>query len=336
MILRALEARLRRTPSAFGFFQAVRLLERMRPGRKRVGGFDDPGDEVVRFRTPVPFAFPAAEVESLELPEDEAGRAQMTVDFMGLTGPSGVLPHPYSTLVWERERARDSALHDFLDLFHHRLLSLFYRAWRKHRFTLPVESGDPDALATHLLDVAGVGIEPVRQALRVPQEAVAFYAGLLAMQPPGAVALEQLLGDYFGVAVEVRQFTGSWSPLLRQDLTELDEEENGPPGRLGGGAVVGDEVWDPQGAIRVRIGPLTREQFDAFLPTGSAHEMLHALTRLFSGLQLEVEAQLVLARDEVPGVVLGSEREAPRQLGWTTWMRSAAFDHDADEATFRL
>ncbi len=100
--------------------------------------------------------------------------------------------------------------------------------------------------------------------------------------------------------------------------------------------MVGDEVWDPQGAVRLRIGPLTREQFDAFLPTGSAHEMLGSLTRLFSGMQLQVEAQLVLARDEVPGVVLGSEREVPRQLGWTTWMRSAAFDHDADEATFRL
>ncbi len=336
MILRALESRLRRTPSAFGFFQAVRLLERLRPGRARVGGFDDPAEEVVRFRTPASLAHPAAEIEALELPEDERARPEMTVDFMGLTGPSGVLPHPYSVLVWERERARDTALHDFFDLFHHRMVSLFYRAWRKQRFTLPAESGEPDLLAAHLLDLAGVGLDPIRLALRVPAEAVAFYAGLLSLQPPGAVALEQLLGDYFSVPVQVQQFTGSWSPLLRNDLTALDEEETGPSGRLGGGAVVGDEVWDPQGAIRIRIGPLTREQFDAFLPTGSAHEMLRSLARLFAGAQLEVEAQLVLGRDAVPGVVLGSEREEPRRLGWTSWIRSAAFGHDADDTTFRL
>ena len=336
MILRALEARLRRTPSAFGFFQAVRLLERLRPGRARVGGFDDPAEEVVRFHTPVTLSFAASEIEALELPEDASRRADMTVDFMGLTGPSGVLPHPYTSLLWERERARDGALHAFLDLFHHRTISLFYRAWRKQHFTLPAETGEPDPLATHLLDLAGVGLDPLRQSLRVPEEAVAFYAGLLSLQPPGAVALEQLLGDYFGVPVDVQQFTGTWSPLLAQDLTELTDEEGGPSGVLGGGAVVGDEVWDPQGGVRIRLGPLTRDQFDAFLPTGSAHAMLRSLSRLFSGAQLEVEAQLVLARSAVPGVVLGSEREEPRRLGWTTWIRSAAFDHDADETTFRL
>lgn len=336
MILSALESRLRRLPSAFSFFQAVRLLERLRPGKSQVGGFGDPADEVVRFTTPVTIAHPAAEISQIELPEEEGERASMVVDFMGLTGPSGVLPHAYTMLVWERERARDNALHDFLDLFHHRAVSLFYRAWRKYRFTVAAESGSGDALSSHLVDLAGLGLDAVRKSLSVPEGAVAFYAGLLSLQPPGAIALEQLLEDYFRVPVDVEQFTGGWSPLMRRDLTAIDDEGLGPSGALGGGAVVGDEVWDPQDGVRIRIGPLSREQFDAFLPTGAEHERLRALTRLMSRGQVNVEAQLVLSRDAVPGLVLGRERDEEQRLGWTTWIRSVPFRRDPDEATFTL
>lgn len=123
---------------------------------------------------------------------------------------------------------------------------------------------------------------------------------------------------------------------MRRDLTAIDDEGLGPSGALGGGAVVGDEVWDPQDGVRIRIGPLSREQFDAFLPTGAEHERLRALTRLMSRGQVNVEAQLVLSRDAVPGLVLGRERDEEQRLGWTTWIRSVPFRRDPDEATFTL
>ena len=176
-----LEERLRRTPTAFDFFQAVRVLERLRSGRSRVGGFDDPSREVVRFSVPPTLAFPAAEIQRLELPEDDTEPARLEVNFLGLTGPQGVLPHHYTLLVGERERARDRSIREFFDLFHHRILSLFYRAWRKTRFLVAAESGDADTLRDHLLDLAGVGLESLRKSLRVPENAVAYYAGLLGM-----------------------------------------------------------------------------------------------------------------------------------------------------------
>lgn len=335
-MLHRLEERLRRTPTAFGFFQAVRLLDRLRPGRARVGGFDDPGKEVVRFSVPPSLSFPPSEIRALDLPEDASEQARMEVNFLGLIGPQGVLPHHYSLLVGERERARDSAFREFLDLFQHRLLSLFYRAWRKTRFTVVAEGGGPDLLRDHLLDLAGVGLESVRSSLRVPENTVAYYAGLLGMHPPGAVALEQLIRDYFGVPVAVEQFIGGWSAIRPGDATSLDDDDASFGGALGGGAIAGDEVWDPQAGVRIRLGPLTREQFDGFLPTGSDHEMLRALTRLFTRGQVEVSAQLVLARDEVPGLVLGGDRVTEQRMGWTTWIRSGGFDRDADETTFSL
>ena len=36
------------------------------------------------------------------------------------------------------------------------------------------------------------------------------YVSLVAMQSRSAVALEQMLADYFEVPVEIEQFTGAW------------------------------------------------------------------------------------------------------------------------------
>jgi type VI secretion system protein ImpH len=133
--------------------------------------------------------------------------------------------------------------------------------------------------------------------------------------------------------VEVEQFVGAWYPLERATQCELDED--GPSTQLGLGAVAGDELWDLQSRVRVRLGPLTRAQYDRFLPGGSAHEQLRALTRFFGNDQLDFEIQLVLARDEVPPCTLGGD-DAGLPLGWCTWIKTVPFGRDADETTFTL
>ncbi|HEX7243537.1 MAG TPA: type VI secretion system baseplate subunit TssG [Longimicrobiaceae bacterium] len=331
---RRVEDALRGDATSFGFFQAVRALERLLPGRAPVGRFADPADEVVRFSVDPTISFPASEILSLEIPEGEGEAARMSVRFLGLTGPQGVLPYHYTLLAAERRRARDGALGAFLDLFQHRALSLFYRAWEKHRPAVAHEKGEEDRVGEHLLDLAGMGLPEARGRTPVPAGALAAYAGLLAPQPRGAVALEQLLEDFFGVAAEVEQFVGGWYRLPPRDQCALGDEESASA-RLGLGAVAGDEVWDQQTRVRVRLGPLPRSRFDDFLPTGGAHVRLRELLRFWCHDQFELELQLVLARDDVPACVLGADEE-PQPLGWTTWMRSAPFARDADDTILTL
>ena len=327
-----LAAALLTEPTSFEFFQAVRLLERLQPERSGVGGFVDPAREVARFAARPGLAFPASEIHALELEDDAPAR--MTVSFLGLTGPLGVLPHVYSLLALERERARDTALRDFLDLFHHRLVSLFYRAWKRTRFTAAQEQ-DEDPLREHVLDLVGMGLPALREGLGFEEDALVYFAGLLALQPRGAVALQQLLEGYFRVPVQVEQFVGGWYGLPLGDRCAVGEE-NGASTQLGRGAVVGDEVWDPQTRVRLRLGPLSREAYDRFLPTGDAYPVLRELVRFYSHDQLEFELQLVLARDEVPGCVLGAPPAAPQPLGWATWLRTATFPRDADDTVLAL
>src|SRR5262249_36542598 len=155
----------------------------------------------------------------------------MTVAFLGLTGPSGVLPRHYTELLLRMEREANGsekrALRAWLDLFNHRLISLFYRAWEKYRFYVAYERGEhagrePDAFTQVLFSLAGLGVPKLRGRLRVvtpegPGErtvariddlALLHYSGYLAQRPRCATSLEALLGDYFGLAVRVEQFRG--------------------------------------------------------------------------------------------------------------------------------
>lgn len=333
----ALEEDLREDPRSFGFFQAVRLLQRLRPGRDPVGKFARPGEEVVRFSVNPSLAFAAGEIQELWL-DDEDGPGEMEVNFLGLVGNQGVLPSQYSSLVMEESREAERPLTDFLNLFQHRLLSLFYAAWERARFYVPFERGEPDRVSRHLLDLIGLGHERLRDRMPVRDEAFLFYCGLLGMRQRSAVALRQILEDYFQVPVEIEQFVGGWYGLSERARCRVDDEAPPDGAGLGEGTVVGDEIWDPQARVRIRVGPLSRERYDEFLPGESAHEALRTLARFFADGQYDFEVQLVLAREEVPGIVLGDETEQDQAppLGWCTWIRTEAFDRDADETTLTL
>jgi type VI secretion system protein ImpH len=327
-----LEEQLRQSPTSFEFFQAVRILEQLLPTRRPVGLFVEPSMEVARFAANPDTAFPASEIQSLELTADRPPR--VTVNFMGLTGPEGVLPYYYSLLATERLRARDPTLRDFLDIFHHRIISLFYRAWEKYRCAVSHERDQRDRVTQHLKDLLGLGAAELQQRLAIRDESLLFYVGLFAPRQRSAAALQQLVADYFGVPVEVEQFVGGWYPLSATTQCTLGDDGDASE-QLGWGAVAGQEVWDPQARVRLRLGPLTRRQYDRFLPNGSAYEPLQTLTRFFCGDQFDFEVQLILARDEVPACAL--EAEAPSSpLGWCTWMRSGPFSRDPEDTILTL
>lgn len=332
-VLEQLEER----PKSFEFFQAVRLLERLFPERAAVGDYSPPSDEVVRFSAHPSVAFPPSEIEALRLPKGDGGGQQphMSVNFMGLIGPQGVLPLYYTLLVAEELRNKNPALRDFFDIFQHRMVALLYKAWEKTRFAVSYERTEDDALTSHVLDITGMGLESFRRRMGFTDETLVFYAGLLAPQPRSALGLERLLEDYFDVPVEVVQFVGGWYDLPRWDQCALGDDTS-PATRLGLGAVAGDEVWDQQARVRLRIGPLTRDQYEMFLPTGSGYAALRKLTRFYTHDQLDFEIQLVLKQDEVPGLVLGADSEVPDSLGWATWIRTGPRAPEGDETILSL
>ncbi|MDP1858130.1 MAG: type VI secretion system baseplate subunit TssG [Gemmatimonadaceae bacterium] len=322
---------LRNAPNTFSFFQAVRLLQRLRPERGRVGLFGEPQDEVVRFTVPPSIAFPASEIQTLD--QGGAAPAVMAVNFFGLIGPQGVLPYQYSIATSEQNRARNRAPQAFFDLFHHRLLSFFYRTWEKYRFDVSSERGDVDQLAKSVRCLLGVGTTGLQERLGVRDEALLFFSGLIGPTQRSAIALERLLSEYFGVDAAVEQFVGGWYTLTPGSMCRLGDESDASS-QLGIGVVVGDEMWDQQARARIRLGPLTRAQFERFLPEGSAFAELRDLTRFFSGDGIDFDVQLVLRREDVPPLVLGASTSL--RLGWGSFVSTRAFLSDVDDTTFSL
>jgi type VI secretion system protein ImpH len=319
--------------NSFEFFQAVAHLQRLREEKKSVGGFSSPADEVVHFRANPRLGFPASEIQKLELNGSEP--AKMTVNFMGLTGPMGVLPYTYSELILERARAKDYSLAAFFDVFNHRAVSLFYRAWQKFRFPVTYSMGSRDHFTHYLLDLVGLGTKGLRDRQEIEDEALLQYVSLLAMQSRSAVALEQILGDYFQVPVEIEQFTGGWYGLDRSTQCMMSGFETSST-EVGSGAVVGDAVWDRQGRVRIRIGPLTMERYTDFLPQGSAHASLRAITQFFGNQSIDFEVQLVLDRSQVPAITLDLDAPNPARLGWVSWAKTKPMGIDPDDTVLAL
>lgn len=327
------EERLFAEPYSFEFVQAVRLMQAFYKERSSVGFFQLPRNEVLRFGVNPSLAFPASEIQSLEVVSDRP--PLMRVNFLGLIGPLGVLPIYYTELVAGRVQARDNTLRDFLDIFHHRLLSLFYRAWQKYRYLVGFEQGDGDRFSQYLFDVIGLGTNGLRGRQEIADTSLLYYAGLLAQEPHSATALEQMLADYFGVDVQVEQFLGAWYRLSGNAQCKLDDTELESQ-QVGFGAVVGDEVWDPQARVRLVLGPLTLRQYLDFLPSGTAFGPLRAIVRLFAGDELDFEMQLILRREDVPACELGTSGEGSPQLGWLSWSKTKPADRNPGETVLQL
>ncbi len=231
----------------------------------------------------------------------------------------------------ERSRYRDTTLHAFLDIFTHRAVSLFFRAWEKYRFPISYERGQDDFTA-FLFDFAGLGTANLRGKLNLDDESLLPFTGIIAQKPHSASVLEQMLADYFGVAAKVRQFTGQWLALDDESITRLGAANS----RLGQNAVVGTRVWDDQSKFRVVFGALSFKEFQAFLPNGTAYKPMKSITRLMVGEELDFDVKLKLKAKEVPGTILTTRARRRPMLGWTSFLKTKPFKQDDEQLILQM
>lgn len=320
-------------PYRFEFFQAVRVLEKVYPEKRAVGRNAMPGEEVVRFRSRIALDFPASEIHEINETQDartETVKLEMLVNFMGVVGVSGVLPQPYTDLVLDRIRHRDTAMWSFLDIFTHRAVSMFYRAWRKYRFPVGYERGN-DEFTAYLFDLVGLGTKGLRGRMSLPDESLLPYAGLIAQKPHSANALENILSDYFGTRAKLKQFYGQWLTLDPADYTRLGERNS----VLGESAIAGTRVWDQQSKFRVRLGPVDFGKFQAFLPNGTAYEPLRSIIKFMVGYEFDFDVQLILRKDNVPSSILTTRAQRKPLLGWTTFLKTQPFTADDEQVVLQ-
>jgi type VI secretion system protein ImpH len=316
-------------PRRFEFFQAVRLLKRLR-GRRGGIAEDDPDEEVLRFRSEVSLGFPTSDVTALVPPGEEERAAVMTVGFLGMAsaGSFGSLPTPYAQEILDQESQKNHALRDFLDLFNHRFVSLFYRAWEKYCLPVQYEAGDSRFFERALFGAIGMGTPGLGGRLAFEDRALLSRAGLLAMAPMPAVALEGLLESYFEVPVQTEQFLPAWYAIDEDEQNCLGVANSQP----GEDLFIGGWVRLSEFKFGLRLGPLDWDRYQEFFPVAAGFHALVDLVRLAVTPELDFETRLVLRAEDVPPLRLEHTPSQACRLGWSTWLMGDERLRDADDA----
>ncbi len=327
----------------FDFFQAVWLLERWCDSGATVGGRGPVADEAIRFRPHVSIGFPPSDVRRIEPFRRESGgdpAYQIDVTFMGLYGVNTPLPlhyaidvlrsvQPYSVQPAQEEKGASAEQHgyqaddsestparDFLDILHHRLVSLFYRSWTKYRYEVTFGRPERDSVTDYLLWLIGCSPETQPETVGVWPVRLIRYAGLLTQHPKSAVGLEGLLTDYWvDLPFRVEQCVGRWVPLVPADLNSVGTLNCA----LGQDLTVGEQVYDLTGAFDVVVGPVDWTTYLSFLPGRPRFEHSRSLVRLYCSDPLAFNIEIQLHAGEVPPMQLTSDENATR-LGYTSWV----------------
>ena len=333
--LAALFGALASAPREHDFFAVLRHVESLRPELPRIGTALRPSQETLRLGQDPELSFAPAALESFIVDGRPAPR--LGVRLFGLLGPQGPMPLHFTEYVRERLRFRgDATLVRFLDVFHHRLLSLFYRAWAQAQPALQHDRPASDRFAAWL--GATYGAEAAGTASRaMPENARLFQAGLLGARSRHPEGLAKLLRQYFRVPARIEQHVAHWLTLASEDRGRLGysrsraERVRAQAPRLGVSATSGSKWRDRQFKFRVALGPLTLEQYQDFLPGGATWRRLREWVQHYAGLDLRWDVELVLARDHVPEARLG---HAVR-LGVSAWLGRGGRDRDRSDLRLR-
>ncbi|MFC0396988.1 type VI secretion system baseplate subunit TssG [Paraburkholderia rhizosphaerae] len=320
----ALEHALRTRPHDFEFFEAMRRLECAYPARPRLAHSTRPAEDPVRLAHTAALDFPSRGIDRYE-PGTAERPPKLYGLFLGLFGPNGALPLHLTEYALERERhAKDPTLVAFADIFHHRMLSLFYRAWADAQPTVQFDRPEQDRFRTYIGALIGMATPHLEARDALPDQYKRFFAGRLVPQARNAEGLQRLLEHFFNVPVRVLEFVAEWMRLPADAHLRLGVAMAG----IGRTAVLGAHVRGAQQRFRLRVGPLSLHEFNRFLPGSDALKQFTAAVRTYVGDEKDWDLQLVLKKEEVPLTHLGRTG----RMGLNTWLGRYAKNADADEA----
>ncbi len=239
----------------------------------------------------------------------------MRTTFLGLYGVDARMP---AYFIDEVAQNRDGAepLSAFLDLFHHRLATQFYRIWRKYRYPAGFRPDGFDTVSRGVLSLVGLGF-------RSPDTRAPDW-GL----PPGVDA--RTLLSMLGLAAQKTRTAEGLAGVLRPAIPDaaIAVEEFHPvwrtvndfePAALGEQCLLGRGFYDRANTLRIVIAPHTRDAVAALVPGQPTYRQITALLRFYLGYESEALLEMRVPPDLMPEPLLASGQA---KLGLTTQLGS--------------
>lgn len=297
-------------PWKSSFISTMRSLAAHSPEQPQPGTANLPSEENFRLGQPAHMTFAPREVAEIS---QKNGKTHLQLFGLGIWGPQGAMPLHLSEIAYTRAEGNDNTLNEFVDLFHHRALSQFYRAWFVSQDTASLDRRSDEKFSFYVGSLAGLAPDELGGSELPLHPRLASSSHLIreARNPEGLVGA---LHYYFEVPVQIREYATQWILLQPSDQTQLGAAQGAMS--LGDGAILGDTVLDRQHKFQLIFGPLSLQQYLHFSPWGQDLPVLRELVRNFVGFEYAWEVSLMLAADEVPCATLGETH----QLGYTSWL----------------
>lgn len=329
-------AELEQAAFRFDFFEAMRLFETLHPDKPKLGASLKASDDPVRLGQVPELQFPPAALADFKRNGD--GVPRLAVHFFGLFGPNG--PLPLHLTEYARDRLRnhhDPTFSAFADVFHHRMLCLFYRAWADARPEVAYDRPASDRFPFYIDALLGHGGKAFRDRDALPDRAKRFYVGRFAQHSKNPEGLQAIIADILRVKVRIEEFVGEWMKIEPEEHTRLGFSPQ--VASLGHSALLGAYVWGCQHKFRLILGPLPLAQYLALLPGAAALAQLTAIVRNYVGDEFVWDINLILQHEQVPREMsLGQPKSAhascmngAAQLGWSMWLGPRVCSRDADD-----
>ena len=350
-------------PWNWDFFQALRQIEcaYAAPEYSRIGRSQSLKPDEFRFGQYLSLGFATSSIDKPQSVSRTGQAPRLNVRFTGLTGPNGPLPLILSEFIRNRlmgindpdlPRAsfgeysdrlpdldptatrRDPVLADFLDLFHHRLITLFYRAWAVSQKTVDFDRDDDRHFSEWISSTCGLGLPEFDGLDSIPRWQKLAFAGPLSNQTRHADGLRGLLSEVFDTEVRMACLVGQWVDIPSEERCRLGRSPG--TGTLGSTCVIGSRFWDRQQKFTLEIGPLPYDRFVQFQPEGRCHQQLHDWIAFYTRREFRWEATIILLQQDVPKLRLRSKRSPNVRrigcLGRDAWLSSSGTfsDHPQD------
>ncbi len=301
------------------FVSAVRKVVSQYPNKPGLGEATHLKDEYLRLSQKVRLSFSGVSLDRLEACSGtKAHEYRLFCNFQGLFGSNGGLPLHYTEYAVQRSaHQHDDTFAEFIDVFNHRLLSLFYRASTQFDPSINHDRPENNEFSLFLGALSGFGI-PETHALNIPEKFRLRHTGWFGSKTKSPDGLISLIRDYFDLPARIEEFRGRWLDLPEDATLSLGSQREGS--QLGKTSWLGRRVWNIGQGFTLQLGPLQPADFRSFQPGSQRSKDLHELVRLYTGDEYDWDLELLVEDHKISGLRL----DRKTTLGFDSWLQSSS------------